>query len=259
MKKKPLIAFALLCSLALCAFQYVTPGYNKGGGSFPTPTPVNGGKCNTGGTTCNLATAWSVVSGNVVIVTIITTTTGATLSVASTAGTGSVGSFTSACGPYTDSGTFVKTQIFWAKVTGSGTVTITPTVSSSTNFMAGAGEEYSGVNTTSPVDQCPTGNTNDTVSNNGTLSTGTTSTTTQTEELLIGGFGLDTAAGFSNNSTAISPFVLRQVAASGPVAFMEDQVVSSTGTYTATMTYSDNNAHVMTGSANLIVTFKAGS
>lgn len=251
---------------ALLVWQGVPPAEPQllltgvgGAAGFATPTYVNGGQCDTGGFSCNFG-ALSLTAGNVVVVGFTDNNAG-TLSVTDN-GSGAVGTWTSACGPYTSGSSpqNMKLQIFWAKVNSSASVTITANDTSNTNEFIALGSQYSGVNTTNPVDQCPVGNYAFPVVNNTTASTGTTATTTQTEELLVSLFGAQDSVATYCSETAGSGYTIRQCrksAFTGIDANLEDTVVSVTGAYTGTITWKDPLNSNYAGVAGLIVTLKA--
>lgn len=259
------ILINILLALPVLAQQPFFFGSNvAAGGSTPTPAPVQGTTCSSAPTASCTTTALTFTTGNVIVAVATTNSgSGGTWQMADNAA-GNIGTWTKACpssGPFGDSSAATGTLIWWAKVITGGSYTVTLTVGSSANFMSGAIEEYSGVNTSSPVDQCPTGNSNISIANGGTITSGTTGTTTQAKELLVAAFGMNEAAGtLGNGHTAGSGWTMRRdIQVSTNETLMLDQVVSATGTYQGSAVYNDGNLHTLTAAGGLIVTLKAGT
>ena len=92
---------------------------------------------------------------------------------------------------------------------------------------------YSGMATSSTLDKTATGTGNST-----SLLTSATATTTQANELLIGGGTIN--AGTNSTFTAGASYTVRAqegLAGSGADGFLEERIVSSTGAYTAAATW----------------------
>jgi hypothetical protein len=108
--------------------------------------------------------------------------------------------------------------------------------------------EWSGVATASPLDKTAVAQ-----GTTGSADSGATATTTQADELLIGGMALDSSqtltwtGSFTSRASAINGGSNRQ-------GFLADRIVSSTGAYDATATYTGSSSWMAA-----IATFKAAS
>lgn len=140
----------------------------------------------------------------------------------------------------------------------SATVTFTPSVSDS---VAAGVIEYSGLLTSSVLDQTASNTTN---SPTASLATGTTGTTSQASELVIVCVGPHGGAGHPWNLTSWSagytseveePNGLENSGANTSACHIGDQIVSATGTYSATGTWSASSSNAGAG----IATFKGAS
>lgn len=137
-------------------------------------------------------------------------------------------------------------------LTSTDTVTITWTAASAFNYFAGQLTEYSGLATSSWTDQSASAQAFHTQAQG--VDSGATGTTTQASELIFGAMILD-----SNTETfsAGTNFNMRaQFGFAGPVVLMgvEDQVVSSTSTYSCTGSWVVGNHQ----EGAVCVTYKAG-
>ena len=147
-----------------------------------------------------------------------------------------------------------RTLVFSAPVTTALTTSNSITVSftHSVQYINVSNFSVSGLLTASPVDKTSTSTGTST-----SVSSGTTGTTTQASELLIGALGID----FSGNGTAtLTPgsgyAALPANAISGSWGiYPEYEIVSSTGAYSATGTMSGN----VNDWAAAIVTYKAAA
>jgi hypothetical protein len=109
---------------------------------------------------------------------------------------------------------------------GSGAITVTATLSGSTDYAVIWATEYSGVAASSPVDKTVA------ASGNGVAVASGTATTTQASELIYG------FAGSWDAVTAGSPLIQRSSAHGHMIA---DRIVSATGTYQVTGTNGASN------------------
>jgi hypothetical protein len=132
------------------------------------------------------------------------------------------------------SGTTYSTAAFFACPTGASAgknlvATFSPGAASFVYIVAA---EYSGINTTTPLDQ--TAQTTGTAS---TVDSGATSNTTNANDLLVGLFGTN------NGATSWTPGTSYTVEESNLGLMLEDQTVSSTGAYHATCTNNAGSDH----------------
>ena len=214
--------------------------------SFAAPAFVNSGHAASG--TANCAITLSVTSGNTLVFYLLSTTLSTNvLSVSD----GNTNTYTSAVGPFTDAG---KKQCASAGVDRSrrktnAALVITGHVTLTTNFIGCVVYQFSGLAASSVVDQTATASFAATTA----AVTGTTSTTTQASEILVGWFGAVPAN--TQPYTALGGYTIDtngQGAGVGLTTMGEYLIVSSTGTYQATAT----TANTVTGGA-AIVTLKA--
>ena len=137
-------------------------------------------------------------------------------------------------------------RLFYAKnILGAAANTVTATFSATNNHPWLAIYEYSGLSTTSPLDQTISAQ-----GNSAAPSSGATPVTTSVNELVFGAAGLPSS--FAGTQTAGSGYALLEVNPSGSRGANESELAASTGAYTATFTLS--------GSANwsaLVATFAA--
>lgn len=126
----------------------------------------------------------------------------------------------------TVSSAYVLDMWYAKNITGGTTPTVTAHLASSiqANIIV---REYSGLDTSAPLDQ-------NTINNGigGTASSGNTSTTTQANELLIG--GLTSLAGTITVGSGYGNLTSETFSGTTISGYMEDQIVSSTGAYAAT-------------------------
>lgn len=186
---------------------------------------VNSGDTKNGGGSC--AVTLSVTSGNVAIVAITTNSGASTQTVSDTNGD----TFSLALPQFTIGS--VVTSIWTAPLgTTNATETFTMTNSNTANNEQCVAMQYSGVSTSTPVDKTATG----TYSAVTSLTSGTTATTSQANEMLIGFFACTGMNG--GNFTQGSGYTLRVNDGYLVSLATEDEVVSATGAYQATMTAS---------------------
>ena len=189
---------------------------------------VNGNKCGSYNASCTITL--SATAGNTVVVAAFSNNgTGTTWTVTDT----NSDTFTLAAGPVTEtpvsSGSGQKASIYIATFgTTNASEVITITNSSNSADMGAAAEQYAGAYS---VDKSAISNTTTTQTS---LTTQSTATTSVASELLIGAFQLVQGA----TLTAGSGWTSRQSYNSQIAFIMEDQTVSSTGTYAATATSS---------------------
>jgi hypothetical protein len=124
-------------------------------------------------------------------------------------------------------------HIFYAKNIKGGSNTVTAQFSSTNNHPWLAIFEYSGLSTTSPLDQ-----TSSAQGNSAAISSGGTAQTRAAAELLFSGLGLPVSS--SVTMTAGSGYVLEQwdTTSPGSRAATEQSVVSSVGSFSATYSLS---------------------
>jgi hypothetical protein len=150
-------------------------------------------------------------------------------------------------GNSTVTGTLGSSLWYAQNITGGTTPTITVAYSTNTaNTFAAIAREYSGIDINNPIDALPT-------SNNGASTSPTSAASGATlyqAELLIG-FAVDTLA--ANTFSAGTGYGNLATQANGFGLAMEDQQVSSTGSYTATFTISPTSTSWGAG----IATFRA--
>jgi hypothetical protein len=187
----------------------------------------------TTGTTVSSAFPAANTAGNLIVVFVMWSNTG-NVSISDTRGN----AYTSAVGP-TIRPTNKNQQIFYAKNITGGANTVTATFA--TSVAGGSGilyiHEYSGIDTTSPVDVTAAASGTGSAMNSGSVNT------TNATDLIFGGGGSDNnvtqiGAGFTSRSTFVGNIT-------------EDKNVTSTGSYSATAT------HDGTSWAMLMVAFKA--
>ncbi|MDP9128040.1 MAG: NHL repeat-containing protein, partial [Pseudomonadota bacterium] len=158
--------------------------------------------------------------GNLIIAFVRCSTSTQTVTVADTAGN-----------TYTDAVNTSSTgdhqlHIFYAKNIQAGANTVTASFSASNANPYLAIYEYSGLDTTSPLDK--------TVSANGTsatASTGTTATTSWANELVFAGLGV--ASGYAGTLTSTEGYTTLQQNVTIPNAIAQGKVVGLAGTFTA--------------------------
>lgn len=183
----------------------------------------------------------SVTAGNTVVAIVSSNSTTSTQSVINT----NSDSFTLALAQFTTGA--VVTSVYTSHVgTTNASEVYTFTNSNTAQFESCAVLQYSGVASSSPVDQTATGTYSATTS----ILTGTTATTTQASEMAVGIFACTGVGG--GLITAGGAYTVREdTNANGTSAvFVEDLVLSSTGTQQATATASGTGA---TG-AGIIIT-----
>ena len=138
-----------------------------------------------------------------------------------------------------------STSIYYAKnivAAAAGANHLTVTFSAAVPFPDVRVAEYSGISTTSPVDVTVAGNGTGTTSSSGSV------TTTNANDLLVGSNWV-----LSGTTGAGSGFTQRQISGwDGDI--LEDEVVSATGSYTATAPISPSAAWIMQ-----LVAFRAAS
>jgi hypothetical protein len=143
-------------------------------------------------------------------------------------------------------GDFITTR-YVENIAGGASHTISITVQAG-SFTTLNASEYSGVNTSATLDKTNVG-----TGNSATLLSAATATTAQADELLIGNGTLNT--GSAGAWTAGASYNLRGSivdGVNGSVSFLEDQIVTATGTYTAGATKNgESNAWICT-----VCTFK---
>jgi hypothetical protein len=160
-------------------------------------------------------------SGNLIIAFVRMSTTYETVSVTDTAGN-----------VYTDAVSQVQTadgsqvHIFYAKNIAGGANTVNATFSSTNNHPWLAIYEYSGLNTTSPLDKTASAQGSSTVANSGT-----TATTSSANELVFATTGLP--ASFTGTATAGSGYTMLNQDTGTSRAANETAIVSSTGSFAA--------------------------
>jgi len=128
-------------------------------------------------------------------------------------------------------------QPFYAKnVTGGSSFTVTATFSADATFRKIQASEYSGLDTTAPLD-VTAGSSNPASAN----PTSGTNTSTVADTLIVGGVSVSSGTG---DPAAGTNFTLRSTQ---NFFAMEDRIVSATGTYEANWTYASTKwvAHMM--------------
>ena len=174
-----------------------------------------------GGSTTIAATAANHTGGNLLVVCVVWSSAAQTLSsIADTAGN----TYTRHPSSKQDSGSD-NTEIFYAKnITGNASNVVTATFSGSSTFRRIMVDQISGADTSAPADQAGIGG--------GTSATATTSsfTTTQADEIIVAGVGNTNTTSFSAGAAG----TIRVNNVGGDSA-MEDNIVSSTGSYTGSM------------------------
>lgn len=147
---------------------------------------------------------------------------------------------------------YTGTYVYY-KIAGSGesaTITVTPTSSAHTCISA---LEYSGMAATTPLDKTATSLTTPV----SVISTGTTATTVQADELLIALVGISSSGTMRNISSWSNSFTQEHnVIATGSGTLVRigtaTRVVSATGAYTSSATLDGSTA----GPSGIIATFK---
>ncbi|HEV2246777.1 MAG TPA: putative Ig domain-containing protein [Terriglobia bacterium] len=184
----------------------------------------------------------SNTAGNLILVFVRMSSATQTVSLADTAGNTYIQAATQV-----QSSDNHQTFLFYAKnISSAAGNTVTATFSSTNNHPWMAIYEFQGLSTTNPLDQ--------TASAQGagsTPSSGATSTTTATNELVFGGTGL--ASNYSGSLAAGSGYTMLENDPANSPAATEIALASSTGSYTAT--FGLNSGPNWT---TLIATFAAG-
>jgi hypothetical protein len=170
-------------------------------------------------------------AGNLIVVAI--GWSNSTSSVSSVTDTGG-NTYTRAVGPTAVSGV-ESHSIYYAKnivAAAAGANTVTVTFNAATWYPDIRIAEYSGIDTVSPLDATAGASGNSATSNSGSV------TTTNANDLIV---GANVVASFS--SGAGSGYTQRILNANGDV--LEDRIVTSTGSYSATAPLSPSGAWVM--------------
>lgn len=150
-------------------------------------------------------------------------------------------------------GTPLEGAMWYAKNATSGTHVVTRT-GGFTNFESSSIAEYSGLDTTAPLDVYA--GSQNTASVDDTPSSGSTATTAQADELLVGCLSAYNAADYSDNWSGSFTNRGRQTSNSGTRDITwADRIVSATGTYEA-LTTADGSGGVW---QMMIATYKMAS
>lgn len=158
------------------------------------------------------------------------------------------GSVLGAVGPVNNGGDTIRID-YVENIVGGASHTVSMTTNAEQYSVLNA-SEYSGIATSSSIDQTGSGTGTST-----TLSSGNV-TTTQADELLVGAGTI--SAGTDSTFTATSSFTLRGSignADEGTVGYLIDRIVSATGTYAATATWGGSSGAWVAA----IATFKAAA
>ncbi len=246
MKKNRMIVLFLVFILISSAFYTLFSANYIVNASTQTPTLVHGPYRNTStSSSISVTTTSTPTSGNVLIAVIGTsrTTSGSVRTVSSISET-NVAWSKQASESYSTATPEVDVEIWLGVVSASASTTVTINLSGSPNGAVADICEYSGIATSSYLDQTAVN------TNSGTATdTGTIAATTQATELWIGGI----TVGAANSQTVpTNSFTLRDGATgtSISVAYLE-KFVSSTGTANSGTTVSSNRW------VGCIATFKA--
>lgn len=196
---------------------------------------VNGVSVHSGAT--SLGVSLSVTASNMVVAACSTSSTGSTPTItdANITWTQVTGS------PWTDSGTHTKVAIWTGQIAATQTDTITFGVSPDPNDFAVAVAQYSGAATSNVVDKVAQAS-DEAIASGSNIVSGTTGTTTNANEMLVGVFGVVIPASQTATWTAGAGYNLRESNSAGDAAAtnssiaLEDQLVSSTGTFQAIIT-----------------------
>lgn len=203
--------------------------------SIGTPTGIGtNGYANANHTTLAITSSAAVPVGNTVIVAVNLYTAGNTITVSVADSKGNT--YTNNA-DVTNTGGPTRAIIFSAPVTTALTTTSTVTVtfSRTVTYANMSVFQVSGLLAASPVDKTAT-NTNNSGSTAATV--GPTATTTQSDELLIGAFGLDINTGSPTMAAGTGYTALpTNVQSGGWGIYPEYQTVSATGAYSATGTF----------------------
>jgi len=137
-------------------------------------------------------------------------------------------------------------ECWYAKnITGNANNVVTATYSDSVDYRTITVDQYSGCDTSTPLDQYNTGTGNDTAPTTGNI------TTTAADEVLVAGVYLRV----SKTITAGTNYTLRTLTNSAPsYAASEDRIISATGTYNATFSL-DSATYWIT----IVASFKAAA
>jgi len=135
-------------------------------------------------------------------------------------------------------------ECWYAKnITGNANNVVTATFSASVTYRGITVDQYSGCDTSAPLDQYNTGTGNDTAPITGNI------TTTTANEVLVAGVYLL----YTKTITAGTNYTLRTLTNPAPSkGASEDRIVSATGTYNATFSLSDSTPWV-----SIVASFKA--
>ncbi len=151
----------------------------------------------------------------------------------------------------------VDALTYYAKITTGGTFTLTVnTIDAGIQFATISVLEYSGADTTSPLDQHATFNKQTNIGVGTDAITSSSITTTANGDMLVG-FMFSSRGGAGINYAAGTNYTLRETYA-GTIGIGEDQIESTAGTIhfaTATQDYSD----AFTDNFSAIVTLKAAA
>lgn len=152
----------------------------------------------------------------------------------------------------TSSDTFSRIQIFYAEnITGGSSHQVTLSVSGIAAYMIATAVEYSGVATSSSLDQSGSAYT---ATNTTSYTSPTTGTTSQADELLIGCHHAYQSSATPTPSGSFST-VATQTGSTLHVHTVQDRIVSATGAYASAGTWSTTGANHTDG----IATFKAAA
>src|SRR5579883_8498 len=247
------VSLLLLIAAHVGAAQVRIPGPGgiapSGGGGGHAPTYLHSGAASTGGSDCILTA--NVTAGDFLLIYgMSTTVTSNTLSVSDT----NSNTYTAAIAQTTTSDNLTINRVWTGTAsTTNAALSITVNVTSTTNSAYCLYEQYSG--TSVALDQISLRTLTPSTS---PMVTGTTGTTTQANEEVIGLYGLAVVGGFditADTGFSFGDLGTSPVTNSSDANWSEHKAVSATGTYavSSAITTPAN----LTGGAGITVTLKA--
>lgn len=232
-----------ICNLKAQGLPHQGPGmmHAQGGGGTPPAFSATATGCTTGGTSCTIS--FALTAGDFVVVCESDSLSTDTLSI-----TGSINTYTNSFSKFIDSGTLTGTLCATTVATTTATETITCTNVQSAGFTACGAQKFTGTLTAIDVAAATA---SFLVTN--TWTTGTTGTTGFANELIVNMFTVKHTGSFPDCTLGSGYTNLGQTDGTGVSACMQSKVVSSTGTFSGTMT---QTASTIVGGAAIAMAYK---
>jgi hypothetical protein len=231
--RKAILAFALfLLAAAQAPAQQVLPvmGSSQAPAGGSAPTFGLAGNCATGGANCVMTV--NVTAGQKLLVMGTSTTLANTFSISDA----NSNAYTAAYSPFTNSGSTVEMAAWLASVgTTNAALAITMHVTGTANFASAVVFVVNPGSLAWVIDQTPATNSYVVVAS-GTATTGTSGTTTSTNELIVGQFAATPSSGAGGWTQGAGYTIPTNgdVQATGHDTVAEYQIVSTTGAFQAT-------------------------